>query len=36
LLPQLNEMSRALRALADLLSRHPEALIQGRPATGKE
>ncbi len=36
LLPQLNETARAFRALADLLARHPEALIKGRPDTGKE
>jgi paraquat-inducible protein B len=36
LLPQLTETARAFRALADLLSRHPEALIKGRTSTGKE
>jgi paraquat-inducible protein B len=36
LLPQLNEMTRSFRALADLLTRHPEALIQGRTNKGKE
>jgi paraquat-inducible protein B len=36
LLPQLTETARAFRALADLLSRHPEALIKGRTNTGKE
>jgi paraquat-inducible protein B len=36
LLPQLNETARAFRALADLLARHPEALIKGRADTGKE
>lgn len=36
LLPQLNDTARSFRALADLLSRHPEALIKGRPAPGKE
>lgn len=36
LLPQLNEMARSFRALADLLARHPEALIKGRANTGKE
>ncbi len=36
LMPQLNETARAFRALADLLARHPEALIQGRATTGKE
>src|SRR5471030_1520919 len=35
LMPQLNETARAFRALADLLSRHPEALLKGRP-DGKE
>jgi paraquat-inducible protein B len=35
LMPQLNETVRAFRALADLLSRHPEALLKGRP-DGKE
>jgi paraquat-inducible protein B len=33
---QLNEMARSFRALADLLSRHPEALIRGRTNTGAE
>jgi paraquat-inducible protein B len=36
LLPQLTETARQFRALADLLSRHPEALIKGRPDAGKE
>jgi paraquat-inducible protein B len=36
LLPQLTETAREFRALADLLSRHPEALIKGRPDSGKE
>jgi len=36
LMPQLNEAVRSLRALTDLLSRHPEALIQGRSTKGKE
>lgn len=36
LLPQLTETARSFRALADLLSRHPEALIKGRTDTGKE
>ncbi len=36
LLPQLNETARSFRALADLLSRNPEALIQGRTNKGKE
>ncbi|MBS0547456.1 MAG: MCE family protein [Proteobacteria bacterium] len=36
LMPQLVETARSLRALADLLARHPEALLQGRKGTGKE
>jgi paraquat-inducible protein B len=36
LLIQLNDATRSIRALADLLSRHPEALIKGRPAGGVE
>ena len=36
LMPQLTDTVRSLRALTDLLARHPEALIQGRPNTGKE
>ena len=36
MMPQLNETVRSFRALADLLSRHPEALIQGRTNKGKE
>jgi len=36
LMPQLNEAVRSFRALADLLSRHPEALIQGRPSQGRQ
>jgi paraquat-inducible protein B len=36
LLPQLTDAARSIRALTDLLSRHPEALIQGRTNTGKE
>ena len=31
LLVQLNDAVRSIRALADLLARHPEALIKGRP-----
>ena len=31
LLIQLSDAARSVRALADLLSRHPEALIKGRP-----
>jgi paraquat-inducible protein B len=36
LLLQANDTLRALRSLADLLARHPEALIKGRPASGYE
>jgi paraquat-inducible protein B len=36
LLPQLTDTARSIRALSDLLSRHPEALIQGRTNPGKE
>jgi paraquat-inducible protein B len=36
LLPQITDAARSIRALTDLLSRHPEALIQGRTNTGKE
>ena len=28
---QANDSLRSIRALADLLARHPEALIKGRP-----
>lgn len=34
LLLQLDDAVRSIRALADMLSRHPEALIKGRPAGG--
>lgn len=34
LLIQLNDATRSIRALADLLARHPEALVKGRPAGG--
>jgi len=33
---QTNDALSSIRALADLLSRHPEALIKGRPAGGLE
>lgn len=36
LLLQLNDAVRSLRSLADLLARHPEALIRGRPAGATE
>jgi paraquat-inducible protein B len=36
LMPQLNEAVRSFRALADLLTRHPEALIQGRPSQARQ
>jgi paraquat-inducible protein B len=32
LMVQANEAVSAIRALADLLARHPEALVKGRPA----
>ena len=32
LLVQANDALRSIRALSDLLARHPEALIKGRPA----
>jgi paraquat-inducible protein B len=36
LLVQTNDALSSIRALADLLARHPEALIKGRPAGGIE
>jgi len=36
LLRQLNDAMTSLRSLADLLTRHPEALIKGRPTGGVE
>jgi hypothetical protein len=30
-LAQANDALRSIRALSDLLARHPEALIKGRP-----
>jgi paraquat-inducible protein B len=36
LLAQTNDAVASIRALADLLARHPEALIKGRPAGGVE
>jgi len=36
LMMQLNDTAEALRALSDLLTRHPEALIRGRTNTGPE
>jgi paraquat-inducible protein B len=36
LMVQANDAVSSIRALADLLSRHPEALIKGRPAGGIE
>ena len=36
LLVHTNEAVRSLRSLTDLLARHPEALIKGRPAGGVE
>jgi paraquat-inducible protein B len=34
LMTQLNDMAQSFRALADLLTSHPEALIRGRTGTG--
>jgi len=36
LLVQANDALGSIRALADLLARHPEALVKGRPAGGTE
>jgi paraquat-inducible protein B len=36
LLVQSTDAVRSIRSLADLLARHPEALIKGRPAGGLE
>jgi paraquat-inducible protein B len=36
LLVQLNDAVQSMRSLADLLARHPEALIKGRPGGGTE
>jgi paraquat-inducible protein B len=36
LLIQLNDAVRSIRSLAELLARHPEALVKGRPAAGME
>ncbi len=36
LLVQTNDAVSSIRALADLLARHPEALVKGRPAGGTE
>lgn len=36
LMLQLADTARSLRVLADLLARHPEALIHGRPNQGQE
>jgi paraquat-inducible protein B len=36
LMVQLNDAVTSIRSLADLLARHPEALIKGRPAGGLE
>ncbi len=36
MLVQVNDALRSIRSLADLLARHPEALIKGRPAGGVE
>jgi paraquat-inducible protein B len=36
LMGQLNDMAQSFRALADLLTSHPEALIRGRTNSGIE
>ena len=36
LLASLDEAARSIRSLADLLTRHPEALVKGRPQGGLE
>ncbi|MBV9249424.1 MAG: MCE family protein [Acetobacteraceae bacterium] len=36
LLMQLNDAVRSIRSLTDMLTRHPEALVKGRPAGGLE
>jgi paraquat-inducible protein B len=36
MLSQLDDTARSIRVLADLLSRHPEALIRGRTDQGQE
>ncbi len=36
MLVQVNDALRSVRSLADLLARHPEALIKGRPTGGVE
>jgi len=36
LLVQLNDATRSIRSLADLLTRHPDALVKGRPTGGQE
>ncbi|MGH7154701.1 MAG: intermembrane transport protein PqiB, partial [Acetobacteraceae bacterium] len=33
---QLTDMMQSLRELADLLTRHPEALVRGRTDTGRQ
>jgi paraquat-inducible protein B len=33
---QLNDAAQSIRMLADILSRHPEALVRGRADTGRE
>ena len=36
LMQQLNDAARSLRILADLLTRHPEALVRGRTGQGAQ
>ena len=33
---QLNDAAQSIRMLADILARHPEALVRGRADTGRE
>ena len=35
LLVQLNDAAQSIRVLSDILARHPEALLRGRPDTGE-
>jgi paraquat-inducible protein B len=32
---ELKQAARSVRVLADMLERHPEALLRGRPDSGK-
>jgi paraquat-inducible protein B len=35
LLVQINDAAQSIRVLSDILARHPEALLRGRPDTGE-